>query len=282
MSLPNIAIINFSSALSDQDVQDAIRVVNRQVVEDFMPIWGGGRTLKLHATVFDPADEDTLKEEEIRAESVIYLIDQGNIPMALGYHSLNSSELPFGFVFTEFINEWTVTLSHEVLELIIDPTANIFVPGPDPRDPTNPDKFVLHTYEVCDAVERTSYRIDGIRVSNFITPAWFAAGDAAGTRNDFLGVDVPSFQATTGSHLAFFDLLENEFIPDFIGTSSPSNTMLARRMTQYEFNKPQRDERQLEAALIEGKRKHQNLSRMQGVSRTARYFNNAQHLTSAS
>ena len=34
-----------------------------------------------------------------------------------------------GFVFTN-LPDWTVTLSHEVLELIIDPTVNIFVPGP--------------------------------------------------------------------------------------------------------------------------------------------------------
>jgi hypothetical protein len=39
MSLPNISIINFSPQLSDQAVQDTIRVVNRQIVEDFVPIW---------------------------------------------------------------------------------------------------------------------------------------------------------------------------------------------------------------------------------------------------
>ena len=97
-------------------------------------------------------------------------------------------------------NDWTVTLSHEVLELIVDSTVNLFAPGPDPRDANN---LVLHTYEVCDAVERTTYLIDGIAVSNFLTPSYFTIGDAVGTRNDFLGVGVDSFGLTQNSHIQF-------------------------------------------------------------------------------
>jgi hypothetical protein len=87
------------------------------------------------------------------------------------------------------------TLSHEVLELILDPTVNLFVPGPDPRNAAN---LVLHTYEACDAVERFSYTIDGIAVSDFLTPSYFTQGEALGTRNDFLGVGVPSFREPQG------------------------------------------------------------------------------------
>ena len=209
MSVPSIAVINFSTQLDDRAVQHAIRAVNRQVVEDFMPIWGAGRISKLVAPVFDPADIDTLADDPVYADGVVYLVDEGLLQGALGFHDLNARDMPFGFVFILDPNDWTVTLSHEVLELIIDPTVNLFVPGPDPRDAAN---LVLHTYEVCDAVERTTYQIDGIDVSNFLTPSYFTIGEAAGSRNDFLAVEVDSFGLTQNSHLQFFDLAANDFV----------------------------------------------------------------------
>ena len=60
-----------------------------------------------------------LKEEKVPAESVIYLIDESTLPGALGYHDLNTRDFPVGFVFVLDPNDWTTTLSHEVLELIL-------------------------------------------------------------------------------------------------------------------------------------------------------------------
>ena len=225
MSLPSIAVVNFSNQLTDQRVQEAIRAVNRQVVEDFVPIWGAGRICKIHEPVFDPADINTLANDPVFADSIIYIVDEGLLPGALGFHDLNARDIPFGFVFVLNPQDWTVTLSHEVLELILDPTVNIFVPGPDPRDATN---TVLHTYEVCDAVERTTYQIDEIAVSNFLTPSYFTIGEAAGTRNDFLGVGVSSFGVTQGSHIAFIDLPTGSF-EVVIGQQAFATRALQRR-----------------------------------------------------
>jgi len=204
MSVPTISVVNFIPELDDEDVQNAIRSVNRQIHEDFAPIWGSIWDLRLHGSEFDPNDIDSLVEEFIQGEGVLYVVDEGHLPGAAGYHAINNRELPYGFVFVSDSSDWTVTLSHEALELIIDPTVNVLVPGPDPR-PANPGNTVLHAYEVCDAVERTSYLIDGIRVSNFISQQWFVSGEPVSSRNDFLGVGVPSFDATEDSHLAFFD-----------------------------------------------------------------------------
>jgi len=276
MSLPSIAIINFSS-LSDQEAQDAIRTVNRQITEDFMPIWGGGRTLRLHAASFDPADPASLSEEPVHANSVIYIVDQPNIPNALGYHSINSSEIPVGFVF-EDIGDWTVTLSHEALELIIDPTVNVFVPGPDPRDPAN---WVFHTYEVCDAVERTTYSIDGVEVSNFVTSQYFRLGNAAGTRNDFLGVGVDSFGVTNGSHLGVVNPNTWDF-EIILGHPTPSAAAFARRQKAFDHKRPERPDEKLVAALCQYNeapmRGCKRLPLLNGLTRTQRYQAAAQDM----
>jgi hypothetical protein len=42
---------------------------------------------------------------------------------------------------------WTVTLSHEALELIADPEVNLLVAGPHP---SQPKVDVFHWYEMCD------------------------------------------------------------------------------------------------------------------------------------
>lgn len=272
MSLPSISVINFSSHLNDQDVQEAIRAVNRQVLEDFAPIWGSGRVLRLHAPSYDPAHPDTLMEDPVRGSSVVYLVDQATLPGALGYHDLNTRAIPVGFVFILDLNEWTSTLSHEVLELIVDPTVNIFVPGPDPRDAAN---VVLHAYEVCDAVERTSYDIDNVRVSNFVTPEYFTVGDEVGTRNDFLGVGVTSFGVTRDSHIAFFDLSAGAWVT-VIGERASPSLVQAKRAQAFDRPKPTRPTDSALSVLLEKYNSHpapncKGLCHLPGITRTARY-----------
>ncbi len=280
MGLPTVAVINFATQVTDSEAQDAIRAVNRQIEEDFVPIWGAGRRLVLHASPFAPSVDSVLAEDPVRASGVLYLVDTGSLAGALGYHDMNAAEVPVGFVFTEVgeDEDWTVTLSHEALELIVDPTVNIFVPGPDPRAFDDPARWLLHAYEVCDAVERTQYEIDGIRVSNFVTPQYFREGDAPGTRNDFLGVGVPSFGATPGSHLGVIDPSTGQFETIFPTRELPSSTPggFARRARAFERAKPSRPkDEELHDRLANYQARPVphgcGLPQLEAITRTARY-----------
>jgi hypothetical protein len=280
MSLPSIAVINFTSTLNDQAVQDAIRAVNRQVLEDFVPLWGCGRVLRLQAVDFNPADPDTLAPQKVAADSAMYLVDEASLPGALGYHDLNTRDVPVGFVFVLDPNDWTVTLSHEVLELILDPTVNLFVPGPDPRNANN---LVLHTYEACDAVERISYAIDGIAVSNFLAPSYFTIGDAQGTRNDFLGAGVPSFGVTRNSHIAFLDLSAGTFVTVF-GEQAPPRAAAARKRMFADHPKAARPPEERLQQILNGYRAKRprpdctGLPNLRGITRMGRYKAHAESM----
>jgi hypothetical protein len=289
MALPSIAVINFSN-VSDPDVQHALRAVNRQIQEDFMPIWGQGRELQLQASRVDPtAPSVNLEEELVSADSVLYLVTESTLPGALGYHDMNTSEVPVGFVFTA-LGDWTITLSHEALELIVDPTVNIFVPGPDPRPGAAPDSWLWHTYEVCDAVERMSYQIDGVAVSDFVTPTYFRPGNSPGTRNDFLGVGVPSFGLMPGCHLGVVDPLTLEFEFILAREAAGTRTQAARRAA-YDHPKPARpDDDQLAKILLGVKeqvrklpsfRPNSGLDLLNGITRTSRYRTRAEALKAA-
>lgn len=289
MQLPSIAIINFSD-LQEQEVQDAVRAVNRQVTEDFLPLWGCGRLCKVYATSVDPKKEEELGEDPVNADGVIYLVNEGTVKGALGYHSINAKELPIGFVYVN-PGDWTITLSHEVLELILDPSVNIFLPGPDPRDST---KWLFHSYEVCDAVERFSYEIDGIEVSNFVTPHYFVEGDARGTRNDFLGVGVPSFGVMPGCHLGVIDPKAFDWITIY-GHEEKAATPVQLRIHQFArgmemaTDKPPKPARPEPEKLCEILRSFnekcpngcQPLSSLGGITRTSRYQAAAERMKKA-
>lgn len=127
MELPDLAIINFSD-VPERDARSAIRTVNRQVLDDFLPIWGSGYYCKLHRRDFCPerGQPEIIEPEPVQAAAAIFLVDRAHIGAALGYCALNATELPVAFVFTD-LGDWTVTLSHEVLELIVDSTLGFFL-----------------------------------------------------------------------------------------------------------------------------------------------------------
>lgn len=205
-----ISIINHTNGkLSDEQVQAAIRAINRQINEDFMPYWGIGATLRLEGRAGKKPQPQTAAD--MRGDAILYLWDEVNVEDALGYHEANNRGIPFGFVFTELVRElkedWTVTLSHEALELIGDPEVNLLVAGPHPA---KPGKTVFHWYEMCDAVQAEFYEIDGINVSNFLLPLYFTGGEEVGGRNDFLGRSyqgktLRSFGVNPGGYVGFFD-----------------------------------------------------------------------------
>jgi hypothetical protein len=205
-----ISVINHTNGqISDEEVQTAIRAINMQIRQDFEPYWSLGAILRLEGRSARTPSKQSLAD--MRGDAVIYLWSGSDVPGALGYHDANNRGIPFGFVFTQLSAElhenWTVTLSHEALELIGDPEANLLVMGPNPRDR---GKIVFHWYEMCDAVQAETYRIDGIEVSNFVLPLYFTSGEESGGRNDFLGRvhngrTLTSFGINPGGYVGFFN-----------------------------------------------------------------------------
>ena len=182
-----ISVINHTDGeVPDDELQRVIRAINRQIKEDFEPYWSLGATLRLEGRSENAPSKLSLPD--LRGDAILYLWNTLSVDDALGYHDKNARGIPYGFVFTalsEQLNEpWSVTLSHEALELIADPEVNLLVMGPHPADP---DRTVFHWYEMSDAVQNETYQIDGVAVSNFVLPLYFTTNHEKGARNDFLG-----------------------------------------------------------------------------------------------
>lgn len=204
-----ISLINRSHSLSDAEILPAVRAINRQIKEDFEPYWSLTATLRLEGAIGSKPDKANLAD--MRGDAVIYLADKADVANALGYHEANFRGIPYGFVFIELCEQlkenWTVTLSHEALELLGDAQGNLLVQGPHPA---NPHKTVFHWFEMCDAVQSETYKIDGVEVSNFVLPLYFTPEEQEGGRNDFLGTlhagrGLHSFGVNPGGYIGFYD-----------------------------------------------------------------------------
>lgn len=205
-----ISVVNHTNGqISDEELLVAIRAINRQIAEDFEPYWSLGATLRLEGRSEKQPSKTTLLD--LRGDAILYLWSKTDVDDALGYHDQNARGIPYGFVFTDLAKKlgesWTVTLSHEALELIADPDVNLLVMGPHP---TKPDKTVFHWYEMSDAVQSETYKIDGVEVSNFVLPLYFTGSDEPGGRNDFLGHShkgktLNSFGINPGGYIGFYD-----------------------------------------------------------------------------
>jgi hypothetical protein len=194
-----ISVINASTVLTDGDVAPVVDALQRQVNEDWEPVWGSDADL-----VFVPSTD--LPDP---ATWWLSILDDSDQAGALGYHDVTSAGLPLGKVFarTDIINgyQWTVTASHELLEMLGDPDINLtaFVQ-------TNNTTGTLYAYEVCDACEDDSFGYDngdGILLSDFVFPAWFESFlPPGGAQFDFRNQIQQPFELLPGGYIGVFDV----------------------------------------------------------------------------
>jgi hypothetical protein len=146
--------------LTDAQVEAVLPALQKQVSNDFKAYWD------LDCVV------NFLRKDVALTDGwwQIVVLDNPDQAGALGYHELTSQGAPLGKMFAKFDldagSSWTVTLSHELLEMLADPWINWCAVGSDSK---------IYALEVCDAVEADNlgYMIDGVLVSDFVTPAWY-------------------------------------------------------------------------------------------------------------
>ncbi len=192
-----IQIFNKSSVLTDDRVGAAIPSLQTQIHRDFAPVWG--------------IDADLAFKQGGSPDPGYWwvgIFDDSDQAGALGYHDLTEEGLPLGKIFAgsdiKLGYIWTVTASHEILEMLGDPDINLtaFVQY-------DSKSGILYAYEVCDACEadELGYDIDGTRVSDFVYPAWFESFRKEGsTQFDYGNRITKPFQLLAGGYIGAFDV----------------------------------------------------------------------------
>src|SRR5437764_11047716 len=196
-----IALMNASKTLNDTEVSNALKALQTQVSRDFAPVWGVDANLTFYG-----------QGQNVRSGSWwLVALDNSDQAGALGYHDLTTEGLPLGKIFAASDRQaglqWSVTASHELLEMLVDPDINLttFV-----EDASGRGGGRLYAYEVCDACEADEfgYDINGTLVSDFVYPPWFESFRTQGsTQFDKQGRIEQPFQLLTGGYIGIYDVL---------------------------------------------------------------------------
>jgi hypothetical protein len=193
----HVAIVNASTVVTDTDAAAVTTALQSQVNNDFGPIWHISAALTFYpkgATV--PSTSWQLA-----------ILDNSDQAGALGYHDITKSGQPLGKAFAatdkQYGLSWSVTVSHELLEMLADPWINLTV-----FDQRTNTAGRIYAYEVCDACEDDSfgYLIDNVKVSDFVCPTWFEGWRTANsTTFDFKKHITKPFELLKGGYISYFD-----------------------------------------------------------------------------
>jgi hypothetical protein len=191
----SIGVTNESTVISDTDVQDCITAMQIQHDSDFKPAWKTEVLLTFYAkgNVLPPGTWQ------------LVILDDSDQAGALGYHDTTVNGDPMGKIFAKDDLKdgasWTVTLSHEFHEMIIDPYICLLVQVGD----------IFYSYESDDAVEDDSFAKPvkipngkSILISDSVTPAWFIPGDSSG-KYDLYGHVSKPFELLAGGYIGVLD-----------------------------------------------------------------------------
>jgi hypothetical protein len=214
-----IALINEYPGLTAAEVQTAVRALRIQVSRDFAPVWGIDADLDFYPTV-QAAPPDAWQ---------LVIFDDSDQAGALGYHDVTATGQPLGKIFAgtdkKYNSAWTVTTSHELLEMLGDPDVNLCALVQEDEASAG----TLFAYEVCDACEADQYgyniSVDGqdILVSDFVYPSWFETFHAAGTQYDFQNKITQAFQLLTGGYIGVFEISQGSgWTQRFANNTPPS------------------------------------------------------------
>ena len=191
---PTIVVVNKSDWVPNKDLSRVVAALQKQVDRDFFPLWGWRAKLTV-----------ATKEPENGAMCIIMLNQPGKRDEgAEGYH-FSAEGLPKTYVFSrdekgEPVENYAVTMSHEVLEMIADPGVNLYADGYYiTKKGRHMTAFI--PYEVCDPVQENTYKIDGLTMSDFVVPEWFEYERARNSmRFSFLDAVSEPFELAPGGY----------------------------------------------------------------------------------
>jgi hypothetical protein len=154
--IPTIACFNKATTPLDVDLDALIAAMQAYVVNNVAPVWGTPANL-VKTTDFQPG-----------AWAMVFL-DNAEQAGELAVHDLTPDGLPQARVFVKTTLDngdlVSVSASHELVEMLVDPAINLMTTGPD--------QTTMYAYESADPVEALSFDVNGIQMSDFVYPSYF-------------------------------------------------------------------------------------------------------------
>jgi hypothetical protein len=188
-----VALVSQSSQVPMSDVLKVSAALQKQATRDLAPVW------EVSATV----DAFARPQDVPPGYWPMFVRDDIGVPGAAGIHEDKNGQ-PFALITAGDLDTWSLTASHEAIEMLVDPSGNRVVSGDSPMPGQGRVSFLV---EPCDPSEAAdfAYSVNGILVSDFYTPNFFDPVAAAGTRYSFTDAIKEPRQVLRGGYLSWKD-----------------------------------------------------------------------------
>ncbi len=188
--LRQLALVSESPELRLAEVARVSAALQKQATRDLGPIW------EVSATV------DAFENLEDVPMGYWPVIIRNDIGIAAAGVHLDKDGQPFALVTAGV--DWSLTASHEVLEMLADPFGNRVVAGDSPKPDQGRVEFLVEVSDPSEAAE-FGYTVNGIVVSDFYTPQFFDPIQAPGVRYSFTGAITEPRQVLAGGYLSWHE-----------------------------------------------------------------------------
>jgi hypothetical protein len=197
MSLTQVGLIDKTGELDPELAQAVAAALNVQVTRDLPQFWS------VQATVI------ALPKNKVPSGVWPVLLVKQLPPGEGGFH-LDKHNQPYAEVIATPANDgWTVAASHEVIEMLVDPSGNrlqsstqIQIKGGNIQDGNGQFEYLVEACDPCEA-DDYSYTIQGVAVSDFLTPHFYDLAVTPGTRYSFNGKLTAPRQILPGGYISW-------------------------------------------------------------------------------
>jgi hypothetical protein len=197
----HVALVDTTGAISTAELARVAGALNEQVQADFAPAW------KVAATVG--------AYPEAPPYTWAVRVQRGLDVDAAGYHWAEGRQ-PYALVDYDR-GGWTVTASHELLEMLADPWGNRLHEARALSGWAGGSARVRYLIEVGDPCEAITYRVGGVEVSDFVLPDFYrSSGQGPSARYSYTGsVPVP-LDVLDHGYISFVDPADDHLWQRFV------------------------------------------------------------------
>jgi hypothetical protein len=177
-----------SKAIVREKINAAVMALNIQVTKHLRKCW----TSVPEATVFELKAAQKFDAKTNAPPGIWPVILTDKLAGGYGGFHLTNHYQPYAEVsVADDSDDWTIAASHEILEMLVDPSGHRLVPGRGitcaGRKIEDAEGESEYVFEICDPCEAKSYayKIGDTWVSDFATPDYYACTPVPNARYSF-------------------------------------------------------------------------------------------------
>jgi hypothetical protein len=188
----SLALLTNTTKVPFSNLLPVAAAIQKQLDGEFLKAWSA------HGSITAWENPDTLPTDY----APIFICNTISDPRLAGFHS-TTDQKPYANVLYNPAEDWSIDVSHEALEIVVDPEGKTLQSAPSPIPEQGQVDFLV---EICDPPGRNAfYWIDNVKVADFCLKNYFDPTLTPGTICSQHEALTAAFQILPGGYLTWRD-----------------------------------------------------------------------------